>query len=242
MGAGDRAVRLAGQPEPVRVAAEVLFGSRLPVAERYADRLTGDGVVRGLLGPREAPRVWQRHLLNCAAVAELIPDGATVTDVGSGAGLPGIPLALARPDLRVTLIEPMQRRTDFLTETVEELGIGERVTVWRGRAEEAVGVVPGAEVVTARALAPLDRLAAWCLPLAVIGGRVLAIKGESAAREIEDHTSTVVSLGGGEPVLRRCGTGLLESPSLVVEIVRVRRAARGGVRRMRDRRDRRGRR
>src|SRR5690606_38361445 len=86
MGAGDRAVRLAGQPEPVRVAAEVLFGSRLPVAERYADRLTGDGVVRGLLGPREAPRVWQRHLLNCAAVAELIPDGATVTDVGSGAG------------------------------------------------------------------------------------------------------------------------------------------------------------
>ena len=239
MGAGDRAVRLAGQPEPVRVAAEVLFGSRLPVAERYADRLTGDGVVRGLLGPREAPRVWQRHLLNCAAVAELIPDGATVTDVGSGAGLPGIPLALARPDLRVTLIEPMQRRTDFLTETVEELGIGERVTVWRGRAEEAVGVVPGAEVVTARALAPLDRLAAWCLPLAVIGGRVLAIKGESATREIDEHRSTVVSLGGSEPVLRRCGAGLLESPSLVVEIVRVRRVARSGARRAPDRRGRR---
>src|SRR5690606_9824955 len=157
-------------------------------------------------------------------------------------GLPGIPLALARPDLRVTLIEPMQRRTDFLTETVEELGIGERVTVWRGRAEGAVGVVPGAEGVTARALAPLDRLAAWCLPPGVIGGRGPATGGEAAAREIEGRTAPGGSLGGGEPGVRRCGAGLLESPSLVVEIVRVRRAARGGVRRMRDRRDRRGRR
>ncbi|HEY8450704.1 MAG: 16S rRNA (guanine(527)-N(7))-methyltransferase RsmG [Micromonosporaceae bacterium] len=239
MRAGDRAVRLADQPQPVRAAAEALFGSRLRVAERYADRLAGDAVVRGLLGPREAPRVWERHLLNCAVVAELVPEGATVTDVGSGAGLPGIPLALARPDLRVTLVEPMQRRTTFLAETVADLGIGDRVTVWRGRAEEAVGVVPDADVVTARALAPLDRLAAWCLPLAVVGGRVLAVKGESAAQEIEQHRSAVASLGGGEPVLRRCGTGLLESPTLVVEIVRARRVARGGRRRARDRRGRR---
>lgn len=239
MAGGDRGARLVDQPEPVRVAARALFGSHLPDAERYAGRLTGDGVVRGLLGPREAPRVWERHLLNCAAVAELVPEGATVTDVGSGAGLPGIPLALARPDLRVTLVEPMQRRTTFLTETVADLGIGERVRVWRGRAEDAVGVVPGADVVTARALAPLDRLAAWCLPLAVVGGRVLAIKGRSAAEEIDEHRSAIVALGGGEPVLRRCGTGLLEPPSLVVEIARLRRPTRGARRPARDRRGRR---
>ncbi|MGS2618492.1 16S rRNA (guanine(527)-N(7))-methyltransferase RsmG [Micromonospora sp. LZ34] len=214
-------------PPELAGAARTLFGDRLDLAAAYAELLATDGVVRGLIGPREAPRIWDRHLLNCAAVAERIPDGAVVLDVGSGAGLPGLVLAIARPDLTVTLIEPLARRTSFLIEAVQGLGLAKTVRVFRGRAEEAAaggtssGPLSG-DVVTARAVAPLDRLAAWCLPLAVPGGRLVALKGASAGEEITEHAAAVARLGGGEPTVHRCGEGVLDPPTTVVEIVRER--------------------
>jgi 16S rRNA (guanine527-N7)-methyltransferase len=223
----------AQPPEELRRAAEHYFGDRLPLAIRYAELLMTDGVVRGLIGPREAPRIWERHLLNCAAVTELVPADARVVDVGSGAGLPGVVLAVARSDLSVVLVEPLVRRTTFLLEVVAALGLV-RTTVVRARAEEMVagrGRTPRlapADVVTARALAPLDRLTSWCLPLAAEGGRLLALKGESAAEEIGTHHQAVVRLGGSGPVIRRCGVGVIDPPTTVVEIVRL---ADGGRRR-----------
>ncbi|MEU6072584.1 16S rRNA (guanine(527)-N(7))-methyltransferase RsmG [Micromonospora sp. NPDC047074] len=214
-------------PPELAGAARTLFGDRIDLAAAYAELLATDGVVRGLIGPREAPRIWDRHLLNCAAVAERIPEGATVLDVGSGAGLPGLVLAIARPDLTVTLIEPLARRTSFLIETVQRLGLAKTVRVFRGRAEEAAtgstGVGPfSGDVVTARAVAPLDRLSTWCLPLVVRGGRLIALKGASAADEVAEHAETVARLGGGEPEVRRCGEGVIDPPTTVVEIVRER--------------------
>ncbi|HET9517495.1 MAG TPA: 16S rRNA (guanine(527)-N(7))-methyltransferase RsmG [Actinoplanes sp.] len=210
-------------PAEFAAAAAQIFGDRLPLAVGYAEWLIGDGVVRGLIGPREAPRVWERHLINCAVVADLIPPGGSVVDVGSGAGLPGIVLAVARPDLAITLVEPLARRTVFLSEVVTALDLGATVTVHRGRAEDLAGEpLLAADVVTARAVAPLDRLAGWCLPLTAVGGRLLALKGASAADEIAEHRDAVVKLGGGEPVVRRCGAGLIEPPTTVVEIVRER--------------------
>ena len=196
-----------------------------PLAIAYADLLATDGVVRGLIGPREAPRIWDRHLLNCAAVAELIPSGASVVDVGSGAGLPGIVLAVARPDLSVALVEPLARRIAFLAEVVPALGLDRTVTVVRARAEELGGSLTPADVVTARAVAPLDRLAGWCLPLAALGGRLLALKGASAADEVAEHRDAVGRLGGATPVVRRCGVGVIDPPTTVVEIVRERAVA-----------------
>lgn len=204
----------------VEEVAERLFGPRLPLARRYAEHLVTTGVERGLIGPREAPRVWDRHVLNCAVVADLVPDGARVVDVGSGAGLPGIPLALARPDLQIALVEPLARRVDWLDEVVADLGIDVRVD--RGRAEE-IAVRrrwEGADVVTARAVAPLARLAGWALPLLLNGGRLLAMKGASAAEEITRDSPAVRRLGGGTPVIERCGEGAVLATVVVVERVR----------------------
>ena len=213
---------LGGPPD----AAAAVFGERLALAGRYAELLATEGVVRGLIGPRETPRLWDRHLVNCGVMAEMIPVGASVIDVGSGAGLPGIVLAVARPDLIITLVEPLARRTVFLEEAVTTLGLN-NVTVVRGRAEDAAGELPGADVVTARAVAALDKLAGWCLPLAAVGGRLLAMKGSSAADEIAEHAAAINALGGGEPVIRLCGAGLIEPPTTVVEIVRERHVAPG---------------
>jgi 16S rRNA (guanine527-N7)-methyltransferase len=180
------------------------------------------GVERGLLGPREASRVWERHLLNCAVVGELLPRAARVVDVGSGAGLPGIPLACARPDLRIDLVEPLARRVTFLEEAVAALGLAPRVSVVRGRAEEravARRIAPVAWV-TARAVAPLDRLAAWCLPLLQPGGRLLALKGRRAAQELNEHRDVIGRLGGVDQHVVLCGVDLLASPSTVVVIRR----------------------
>lgn len=222
----------AGDPEPApprfdpdapqdwRPAAERLFGSGYPAARRFAELLGTDGVVRGLIGPRETDRLWERHLLNCVAVAELIPPGATVVDVGSGAGLPGIVLAIARTDISVTLVESLARRTAFLDEAVVALHLADRVSVYRGRAEQAVSALPPADVVTARAVAPLDRLAAWCLPLLRQGGLLLAIKGTSAADEVRAHETAIRAMGGGVPEVRRCGAGLIEPPATVVVVHR----------------------
>ncbi|MET0521764.1 MAG: 16S rRNA (guanine(527)-N(7))-methyltransferase RsmG [Jiangellaceae bacterium] len=204
------------------VAAQV-FGERLGLAVEYARLLMTDGVVRGLIGPREAPRIWERHLVNCAVMSEMICNGASVIDVGSGAGLPCIVLAVARPDLSITLVEPLARRTAFLSEAVTALGLEATVTVVRGRAEDVVDGPPaGADVVTARAVAPLDRLAGWCLPLVRSGGRLLALKGASAADEVAEHRAAITRLGGADPVLRLCGEGLIEPPTTVVEIVKER--------------------
>jgi len=220
---------VAEPPDALRAAAERLFGDRLVLAIRYAELLVTDGVIRGLIGPHEAPRIWDRHLLNCAAMSELIPQDARVVDVGSGAGLPGMVLAVARPDISVVLVEPLARRTAFLSEAVTQLGL-DRITVVRGRAEELgpsrghPGLAP-ADVVTARAVAPLDRLTAWCLPLAAEGGRMLALKGELAVEEVTTHAALIARLGGGPPVVRRCGQDLIDPPAIVVEIVRIRAAA-----------------
>ncbi|HEY3872361.1 MAG TPA: 16S rRNA (guanine(527)-N(7))-methyltransferase RsmG [Actinocrinis sp.] len=169
-------------PEPPAGAAEQ-FGPRLEMARRYAELLAGPGVERGLIGPREVERLWDRHLLNCVALSELIPDRARVVDVGSGSGLPGLVLAIARPDLDVTLLEPLLRRTVFLAECVETLEL-RNVEVLRGRAEEWARRMK-ADVVTARAVAPMDRLIGWCLPLLRGGGgMMLALKGDAASEEL----------------------------------------------------------
>ena len=208
----------------VPAEARAVFGPAVDAAIEYARLLATEGSVRGLIGPREVPRLWDRHLLNSAAIASLVPDGARVVDVGSGAGLPGIPLALARPDLTVTLLEPLARRVAFLTECVDRLGL-DRVTVVRGRAEEGPirSELGGADVVTARAVAPLDRLAGWCLPLLRPGGRLLAMKGSTAAEELAAAGSLP---GAADALVTQAG----EPPATVIVVTRgtVRATAGGG--------------
>jgi 16S rRNA (guanine527-N7)-methyltransferase len=214
---------------PAPLAARGVFGSgRLELAERYAAWLAGDGVVRGLIGPREVPRLWERHLLGCAVVSAAIPQGSTVADVGTGAGLPGLVLAVARPDLRITLVEPLLRRTTFLAEVVEDLGL-EHVDVVRARAEELHGS-RAFDVVTSRAVAPLERLVGWCLPLAGPSGAVLAMKGSRAGQEVDAAEQTlrrlqcappeIMTVGGGEPAY-------LDPPTTLVRVVRCQPGVRG---------------
>lgn len=203
-------------PPPPEVVGEV-FGDRLPEAVRYAELLADVGVQRGLIGPREVPRLWDRHLLNCAVVGEAVAAGVTVCDVGSGAGLPGIPLALVRPDLRITLLEPLLRRTRFLEEVVELLGL-EHVRVVRGRAEEVLGTFTPVHVVTARAVAPLDRLAGWGVPLLRPFGEMLAIKGDTAEEELKGARAALGKLGVVRSSVLRVGVGLVDPPSTVVRV------------------------
>jgi 16S rRNA (guanine527-N7)-methyltransferase len=197
-------------------AAHHVFGDRLEAARRYAELLADIGVERGLLGPREVDRLWERHLLNSASVGELIAEGERVVDVGSGAGLPGVPLALARPDLSVTLVEPMLRRTEFLRETLGVLGLG--VAVVRGRADDAEvrGQVGEVDVAVSRAVASLDKLTEWCLPLIRPGGRMLAIKGERASEEVERQRRVMAALGADGVRVMRCGVDYLDPPARVV--------------------------
>ena len=204
----------------VSEAGTVVFGESLPLARRYAELLAEQGVDRGVIGPREVDRLWERHLLNSAVLAELLPRQARVLDVGSGAGLPGIPLAIARPDLSVVLLEPMARRVEWLREVVTELELTAEVV--RGRAEEEPVREQWGEqdVVTARAVAPLGRLASWCLPLVRPGGQLLALKGASAAEELDRDAAEVVSAGGVEQRVVSCGDGVLEVPTTVVEVQR----------------------
>ena len=192
---------------------------------RYAEILVGPGTERGLLGPREAPRIWDRHILNCAVVADptvgLIPTGATVADIGSGAGLPGVVWALVRPDLTIVLIESLLRRATFLTECVHSLGLADRVTVVRDRAESVAGgpksARPGQmDVVTARAVAPLGTLAAWGTPLLAPGGYLLALKGESAAEEVGRDSQELAALGLIDVDVIQVGHGVVEPPTTVV--------------------------
>lgn len=200
-----------------RTAAEKIFGSRLGLAERYVEHLATSGMERGLLGPREVPRLWSRHVLNCAVVADLIDQNQRVADVGSGAGLPGLCLAIARPDLHLTLIEPLERRVIWLNEVVEDLGL-DNVTVLRGRAEQVIKDVD-AEVVTARAVSALSTLAGLTIPLLKGKGEVLAIKGRSAEEEIAKAAKVIRKLGGRETTIVTAGEGLLEEHTTVVRIL-----------------------
>lgn len=201
-------------------AAEAVFGDRLPLAVRYAELLTEHGVRRGLLGPREASRLWERHLLNCAVVSEVLPAGASVVDVGSGAGLPGLPLALVRPDLEITLLESMARRVAWLEEVVAELALP--VRVHRGRAEDvAVRSALGRfDVAAARAVAPLGRLAGWVLPLLRPGGLLVAMKGETAAEEVAAERADVHRYGGRAIRVHDCGAGIVNPLARVVLVER----------------------
>jgi 16S rRNA (guanine527-N7)-methyltransferase len=199
-------------PEVEPPAASAIFGDRIELARGYAAALVRDGDLLGLLGPRELPRLWTRHILNSAVVAELIPEGKTVADIGSGAGLPGIPLAIARPNNHFTLIEPMERRSDWLRDTVQELGLT-NVNVLRARAEEVGDVF---DIATARAVSALPKLLRLAIPMVRHGGEVLALKGSKAADEILDAKKLQKKLGIAGFEIVSTGTKLLAEPTVVV--------------------------
>lgn len=188
---------------------------RMSLAERYVAWLAGAGTERGLIGPREVPRLWERHVLNSAVVGEWIPQDVTVADVGSGAGLPGLVLALARPDLQVTLVEPLLRRSTFLQEVVDDLGLPVRVL--RARAEELHGQ-EAFDVVTSRAVAPLDRLAGWCMPLVAQGGAMVALKGSSVTEEVLEHREALMAAGTTDPEVRSLGADVLSEVTWAVRV------------------------
>ncbi|PCC32094.1 16S rRNA (guanine(527)-N(7))-methyltransferase RsmG [Glutamicibacter sp. BW77] len=198
------------------VAAEKIFGDRLDLAKRYVTHLATSGIERGLLGPREVPRLWSRHVLNCAIIESFMEQDAEVADVGSGAGLPGLCLAIARPDLKLTLIEPLERRCIWLTEVIDDLGL-DNVTVMRGRAEQMVETI-NARYVTARAVSALSNLAGLTIPLLHGKGDLIAIKGRSAAEEIDKAQKVIRKLGGTKTEVLTVGEDILEEVTTVVRI------------------------
>jgi 16S rRNA (guanine527-N7)-methyltransferase len=211
-GAPGEGAGVSATPE----AAATIFGERLETAQRYAELLATAGVEWGLLGPREVDRIWDRHILNSAALAELLERGERIIDIGSGAGLPGIPLAIARPDLEVVLLEPLLRRSEFLNEVIDELGLA--VEVVRGRAEE-----PGVrnrfgerDAAVSRAVASLDKLTKWSMPLLRPAGRMLAIKGERASDEVEQFRRVMTASGAADVRVVTCGANYLRPPATVV--------------------------
>lgn len=218
------------------------FGSAWPAVSAFHAMLREQGVLRGLVGPREVGRLWERHLVNSSAVVPFLPDSGRIIDVGSGAGLPGIVVAAMRPDAEVVLLEPMERRTDWLTEVVVELGLSNAQVV-RGRAEDQIGVLEG-DAVTARAVAALDKLYGWTLPLLRVGGCMVALKGGRAQIEVEDGADTGRRLGGGPAEIRVAPTlpGLeatsvvlvtKDAPGETLVPTRVSRGTEGGSRRTR---------
>lgn len=200
---------------PAPQGAHRLFGERLALAETFTGILADTGVSHGLIGPREVPILWERHVLNCAVIEDAFTAAARIIDVGSGAGLPGIAIALVRPDLDIHLVEPMQRRTDWLTSTVAEIGL-DNVTVHRGRAEEFHGTLT-APYVTARAVARLDKLARWCFPLVESGGQMVAMKGRSAPEELESATKVLRRLGMAKGEVSSHGEGVVVDLTLTVD-------------------------
>lgn len=201
---------------PAPPAADAVFGARRELAERFAAILADTGVSHGLIGPREVPILWDRHILNCAVAHEAFPHGVAVVDVGSGAGLPGLALAIVRPDLHLHLVEPMLRRTTWLATTIEQLGL-ENCTVHRGRAEEFAGVL-AAPYATARAVARIDKLARWTFPLLLDGGTLVALKGGSAAEELEAEQKTLRKLGLVSARIETYGTELLSVPTTTLQL------------------------
>ena len=213
---------MSGPPAPPALVFDKFDGTASALLIRYAGWLAGAGTVRGLLGPREVPRLWDRHLLNSAGLSELLPADSRVVDIGTGAGLPGLVLACVRSDLRVDLVESLQRRTAFLNEVVNDLGLADRVRVVRGRAEDkqVIDAVGSSLFVTARAVAPLDRLAGWSKPLLRAGGTLLAMKGTTAEAEIAEHSVALRRLRLEVLGVRECGGDLVTPATRVVEVVR----------------------
>jgi 16S rRNA (guanine527-N7)-methyltransferase len=201
-------------------AARALFGAGYAAARTYAEILTTDGIERGLVGPREAGRIWERHLLNSAVLAPGLPAGSRVVDLGSGAGLPGLPIALARPDLEMVLLEPLLRRTRFLDEVVERLDLGGRVSVYRGRAEEGHRALRPADVVVSRAVAPMERLVPWSLGLLRPGGQMLALKGDRAEGELQAVADRLPGWGAASAAVELLDSELLPGPVRVVRVMR----------------------
>ena len=199
-------------PESEPASAARIFGSGIDKARAYAAALVRDGETLGLLGPREYPKIWTRHILNSAVVAELVSPGQTVGDVGSGAGLPGIPMAIAQPGAEFVLIEPMERRSDWLKLQVQELGLS-NVRVLRARAEE---VGEAFDVVTARAVKALPQLLQMCVPMTKHGGEIIALKGEKAQLEIDDSKRLVKKLGIQSFDIVFTGEQFLDEPTRVV--------------------------
>lgn len=206
---------MSAPPPPPEAGA--VFGSALGRAREYADLLATEGVTRGLIGPRETERLWDRHLLNCAVLDELLPERGELVDIGSGAGLPGLVVALVRPDLQVVLAESMLRRCVFLQECADQLKL-ENVRVVRGRAEDLTGTIK-ADVATARAVAPLERLAGWAEGLLRSGGELLAIKGQSAAEELAAATPALRRLHARSAEVLQAGSGRVVAATTVVRVV-----------------------
>jgi 16S rRNA (guanine527-N7)-methyltransferase len=224
-------------PPPPPDVAHAVFGPRLDLAQRYAELLAGTGVEWGLLGPREIDRLWDRHLLNCGVVAELLEPAQRVADIGSGAGLPGLALAIAKPGLDVVLIESMLRRSEFLRMAVSELGLD--AEVMRGRAEDAAvrESAGGCDAVVSRAVAPLDKLTRWSMALLRPGGRMLAIKGERASDEVRAFRRVMTSLGAADARVVECGVKHLSPPTTVVVARRSKPAPGRDARRRRSNRE-----
>jgi 16S rRNA (guanine527-N7)-methyltransferase len=195
--------------------ASLIFGDNIAKVRKYTELLVRDGDLLGLLGPRELPKLWTRHVLNSAVVAEMLPrEGVSVADIGSGAGLPGIPMAIIAPESHFTLIEPMERRAEWLKAIVQELGLG-NVTVVRARAEEVRS--EKFDVVTARAVAALSKLLRMAVPLCKPGGRILALKGQKAAEEMEDAEKLYKKMRISSSQIIYAGSAHLVEPTLVVE-------------------------
>jgi 16S rRNA (guanine527-N7)-methyltransferase len=202
--------------EPDSVAG--VFGGAIEQARRYAELLATEGVTRGLIGPRETERLWDRHLLNCGVLAELLPEDGVLVDIGSGAGLPGIVLAMLRPSVEVILLEPLLRRSVFLEECVADLGLA-NATVLRARAEDKAAKQIRADFATARAVAPLERLVGWAAPLLRPGGELLAIKGQSAEEEIAAAEGVLSRLGVRSARVLVAGQGRVVPATTVVRVV-----------------------
>ncbi len=215
----DPAPELIPLPPVPAFARERLDDAAIDRLTRYGEALASDGVIRGLIGPREVPILWERHLLNCAAMAEAIEPNAKVVDIGTGAGLPGMVLALVRPDLHVILVDTLQRRCEFLEEMVATFGLANRVDVIWGRAEN---IAPcEADIVTSRAVAALKKLAPWCFPHARLGGRLLAMKGQKAGEELTAARKILHQYGAANDAqLLTCGAGWIDPPVTLVSATR----------------------
>lgn len=208
--------QLSKQQDWIVDATEVLYGQRVDVAERYVEHLVTTGIEWGLLGPREVPRIWDRHVLNCAVVQELLPTGALVADVGSGAGLPGVALAIIRSDVQFILIEPLERRVEWLNMVIEDLEL-ENVDVIRARSEQVVDTVD-VDIVTARAVSAMKSLVPITVPLLHGQGELLALKGKSAPAELEKAQKALRKYNTKTAEVLTVGEELLEVPTTVVRL------------------------
>lgn len=206
----------ASPPPSTPQVAAAFLGERLALMERYVAHLCDTGVSHGLIGPREVPRIWERHVLNCAVVHPGIADHASVADIGAGAGLPGLVLAIARPDLQMTLVEPLLRRTIWLESVIDDMEL-DNVQVRRARADELWGDAEY-DVVTSRAVARLSELARWSLPLVKAEGAMFVLKGSRAAEEIDEDAAVLERLRVADAHIQEWGVGVVDPPTVTIRL------------------------